>query len=297
MFDGQFRSRRNINLAGSSRHTDRDHLIQQAILERKKREDEKKQQQAATKIQSVFRSYIARKTIKNEFRIKFKSLFSKSVQADTLDHIETLLSQFVTFFDERTDQDDLIKFSHHVNKNKEKINQIVNKKVEYSLIKFLAIHLNLLNKSTLQIPHAVSLRLIEYFTEPSKSSRLINSTTHQQKSIDKITILKLLITKHAYLNHLVKYAIQKIPNTVQNEIQAPLIFSLGHLINGAFLCFSPTNEAFNELIVNKLFVELFAQANCNQIKCIILKIADISNNEQNIDNIICFLNAIAKSFR
>jgi hypothetical protein len=291
MFDGQFRSRKNINLAGSSRHTDRDHLIQQAILERKKREEEKKQQQAATKIQSVFRSYIARKTIKNEFRIKFKSLF-KSTPVDSVDQIETLLSYFVTFFDERIDQDDLIKFSHHVNKNKEKIVERVNKKLEYSLIKFLAIHLNLLNKSSLQIPHAVSLRLIEYFTEPKS-----NHNTNNQQAINKITILKLLITKHAYLNHLVKYAIQKIPNTVQNEIQAPLIFSLGHLIYGAFLCFSPINEAFNELIVNKLFVELFAQANCNQIKCIILKIAEITSNDHSIDNIVCFLNAITKSYR
>lgn len=281
LFDGQFRSRPTVNLAGSSHIRDRDHLIREAFLERKRREDEKKQQLAATKIQSVFRSYTVRKRIKNEIRMRFQSIFSNS-QNDNLNQIETLLGYFVSYFDPRLDQDDLNKFSQFLFKNKEKVIQS-NLKVQYSLVKFLAIHLNILNSTSTQISHSVSLRLIDYFTD---------SNQQEQK-----TILKLLITKYAYLNQLVKYAIQKIPSTVLSETQAPLIFSLGHLINRAFLCFTEESLTFNELIAKKIFTELFAQSNHNQIQCIIRKIAQISNSNNQINNIVYFLKAIENIHR
>jgi hypothetical protein len=276
LFDGQFKSRPNVNLAGSSRNRDKEHLIREAFLERKKREEEKKQHQSALKIQSCFRSYLVRQKIKNEFRLKFKEIFNNNENNE--DHTEQLLSYFVVFFDNRLDQDDLNKFSQFILKNKEKLLQS-NKKVHHTLVKFLAIHLKILNHSQPIISHSVSLRLIDFFTD----SKYCKST------------LKSLIIKYDYLSQLVKYSIKNIPDTVQNENQAPLIYSLGYLIYRVFLCYETnTNETLNGLIVEKIFVDLFSKSNSNQIKCIIQKIAQLINSNQDTNYIFNFLLTLCK---
>lgn len=194
-FDGQYRSRPNINLSGSSRLRDRDNLIREAFLERKKREEEKRQQQAALKIQSVYRSYAVRKQVKNQLRIAFKDLFSNNAQLT--ENIPKLFSYFVTFFDEKQDQEELIRFSRFIMENKDLINQHFSH-VMFSLVKFLSFHLNNLKKPQTNVSHSVSLRLIDFFTDYQFQNR--------QK------VLVLLIIKHHYLSQLVKYAIEKVIN-------------------------------------------------------------------------------------
>lgn len=196
-FAGQFKSRPNINLAGSSNVKSREALINEAIAERKKREFEKKQQMSATKIQSLYRSYIIRKRLRDDYRTQFKELFTAhKTHSDT--EIKALISYFVVFFDVRLDLDILLSFSQFVVKNKEKIVKILIDHVsntEFALCKFLGIHLNLLNPRGVKtdVSHSVSLRLIDYFTDPLTYSSL--KYTESQYEPKLALILKFLINQ------------------------------------------------------------------------------------------------------
>ena len=290
LFDGQFKSKPNINLAGSSRLQSRDNLINQAIAERKKREQERKQQLSATKIQSLFRSYMIRKQLRHEYRLKFEALFSSSQsQTHTDAELKLLLSYFVTFYDPKIDQDVLSKFSQFVVRTKHVFVNILlsscsSNEVEFAMCKYLLIHLLLLNqKSSVpsQVSHSVSLRLIDYFTDPSSYAAL-NYTPEKYEPV-LATLLKFLINQ-GFLSHLVDYGCSKIPRTCTSETQAPLIYSIGHLINRTFLFLhmeqKNKRETSNELLIaNKLCTELFIKCSTHpQVKLIVQKLAQINLN-------------------
>ena len=292
LFDGQFKSKPNINLAGSSRLQSRDNLINQAIAERKKREQERKQQLSATKIQSLFRSYMIRKQLRHEYRLKFAALFSSSqaAQTHTDAELKLLLSYFVTFYDSKIDQDVLSKFSQFVVKTKHVFVNILlssrsSSEVEFAMCKYLLIHLLLLNEKgpvpPAQVSHSVSLRLIDYFTDPSSYASLNYSPEHYEPVL--ATLLKFLINQ-GFLSHLVDYGCNKIPRTCTSETQAPLIYSIGHLINRTFLFLhmeqKNKRESSNELLIaNKLCTELFVKCSTHpQVKLIVHKLAQINFN-------------------
>jgi len=147
LFDGQFKPRPSINLAGSSTTKSREALIAQAIAERRKREADRQQQMSATRIQACFRSYALRKR----------------------------------------DQERLQAFSQHILKHKEDLVHTVllrDSSTRYSLCRLLAIHLRLLHSPTppshkprqqqapSPVAHSLSLRLIDYFTDPGSYSAL-----------------------------------------------------------------------------------------------------------------------------
>lgn len=282
-FAGQFKSRPNINLAGSSNVKSREALINEAINERKKREFEKKQQISATKIQSLYRSYIIRKRLRDDYRAKFQHLFSAQQQhSDT--EIRALISYFVVFFDVRLDLVYLASFSQFVIKNKERIVKILIEDVsntKFSLCKFLGIHLNLLNQKGFktEVSHSVSLRLIDYFTDPLTYSKLKYDESQYEPEL--ALILKFLINQ-GYIKNLIEYGVSKIPKGCRNEIQAPLIYSIGHLINRTFLFFNfglkltENKTDDSELIINKLCSQFFVKCQSDpQVKTILLKMSQI----------------------
>ena len=107
-FDGQFKSKPRINLAGSSRARDRDHLLREAQAERIKRELERKQQQAATRIQAAYRSHLARQRVRQGLRGQFAALMSAagaSTPVAPFDVLPALVRCFVMHFDERLEAD------------------------------------------------------------------------------------------------------------------------------------------------------------------------------------------------
>ena len=199
LFDGQFKSRPKINLSGSSNTKSRDTLINEAIAERRKREKEKNQQISATKIQSLFRSYIIRKRLSDEFRVKFHTLFnSGTTHSDN--EIKTLISYFVSFYSSNKDRDqaDLQRFSQYVIKHKETIINILlrhRSNTEYALCRFLAIHLLLLNPRTVKsdISNSLSLRLIDFFTDPKSYLAAGYSVDQYEPTLS--LILKFLINQ------------------------------------------------------------------------------------------------------
>lgn len=196
LFDGQFKSRPKINLAGSSSTKSRETLINEAIAERRKREAEKKQNVAATKIQSLYRSYTIRQRLHQEYRLKFKQLFDLKNQTYTDTEIKTLLSYFVLFYNPKIDNDLLQAFSQFIVKSKERLIHILlvqTSNTEYALCRFLAIHLLLLNPNSGKqgISQSVSLRLIDYFTNPGSYVSLGYATNQYEPELT--IILKFLI--------------------------------------------------------------------------------------------------------
>jgi hypothetical protein len=295
LFDGQFKSKPNINLAGSSKAKSRDYLINQAIEERKKRETERKQQLSAIKIQSLFRSYMIRKALKETYRNEFKTLFSKSDHHFTDAQIKTLLSYFVIFFDSNLDQEELNRLSQYILKNKENFVRILftsssSCNMNYSLCQFLAIHLAMLNQANKKMPlanplisHSVSLRLIDYFTDPLSFAKLNYAVEQYENELG--IVLRFLINR-GFIKHLVEYACAKVPSNCRSEMQAPLVYSIGHLLNRAFLFFNWKLESRSQselngkcasfLIVNKLCSEFLLKCSTfPQVKLIVYKLAHI----------------------
>lgn len=206
LFDGQFKSRPKINLSGSSQTKSRDLLIQEAIAERLKRENEKRQHVSATTIQSAFRSYKIRQVrfrsfnlesnnsflfkkklknqaLRNDYRRQYEPLFAQASHTDL--ELKALLSYFVGFHTNResSSNQDLQSFSQFVLKNKERFITLLvsmsGSNTEYALCRFLALHLELLNPAKSgqnnpgnNISHSVSLRLIDYFTDPKSYANL-----------------------------------------------------------------------------------------------------------------------------
>ncbi len=199
LFDGQFKSRPKINLAGFSSTKSRDLLIQEAIAERHRREAEKRQHISATKIQSTYRSYKARTTLQSGYRDQFKKLLAQP--SHTLLELKTLLSYFVSFYSSKSNQTDLNQFSQFVVKSKERfvamLMSMAGSNAEYALCRFSGLHLRLLNAKTLDqagaISHSVSLRLIDYFTDP-KSYAGAGYSTEQYETV-LARILKFLINQ------------------------------------------------------------------------------------------------------
>lgn len=298
LFDGQFKSKPKINLAGSSSTKSRDVLIREAIEERKKREAEKKQQYSATKIQALFRSYIIRKRLHDEFRLKYKPMFN-NYQPHTNHEFKTLLSYFVFFYTSRHDQSELSRLSKFIITHKEQLIRILFEKdsnIEYALCKFLAIHLRLLNQKIKhsEISHSVSLRLIDYFTDP-KSYEAVGFSNQQYES--KLALILKFLINQGFIKNLIDYGITKIPKGCTNEAQAPLIYSISHLINRIFESFNSrlkTNDNCtdsNEMLVIKLCSEFFVKCQHeSQVKTIMYKLSQIisetvlskdkTNNEQ-----------------
>jgi hypothetical protein len=201
LFDGQFKSRPSINLAGSSSNRSRETIIAQAILERKKREAERQQQLAVTRIQAFYRSYAVRKGLRHEYRIKFNQLFSSLNLITELDkNLKTLLSYFVIFYEARLDQECLQNFSQFVLKHKECLIKLIisrDSSAQYSLCKLLCIHLNSL-RNPIILKHSLSLRLIDYFTDSDSYSALgyIPGQFEQELAL----ILKFLINNGKFKN-------------------------------------------------------------------------------------------------
>ena len=204
LFDGQFKPRPSINLAGSSTTKSREALIAQAIAERRKREADRQQQMSATRIQACFRSYALRKRLRDEYRLKFTQLFSVDAK-DT----STLISYFVLFYEPRNgqDQERLQAFSQHILKHKENIVHTVllrDSSTRYSLCRLLAIHLRLLHspappahkprqqQAHSPVAHSLSLRLIDYLTDPDSYSALGYPATDFEPEL--ALILKFLIS-------------------------------------------------------------------------------------------------------
>lgn len=106
-----------------------------------------------------------------------------------------------------------------------------------------------------------------------------------------------------YIKNLVDYGIAKIPS---DSTQAPLIYSIGHLLNRAFLFFnfslkkSDNSRANNELIVNKLCTEFFVKCQRdNQVKFLLHKLAQIigeSSGNTHLDNLVEFIQVLRSLF-
>lgn len=102
---------------------------------------------------------------------------------------------------------------------------------------------------------------------------------------------------------MVDYGIAKIPS---DSTQAPLIYSIGHLLNRAFLFFnfglkkSDNSRANNELIVSKLCAEFFVKCQRdNQVKFLLHKLAQIigeSAGNTHLDNLVEFIQVLCSLF-
>lgn len=104
----------------------------------------------------------------------------------------------------------------------------------------------------------------------------------EHKLTDYIFIHNFLIYLQGYIKHLVDYGVSKIPKDCTNENQAPIIYSISHLINRAFLFFNFSLEQTenstenNEFIVAKLCSEFFVKCQSeHQVKTILQKLSQI----------------------
>lgn len=87
LFDGDFRRRPNQNLSGASRSLDRVQLLQQAALQRQSREDGRRREQSSQIIQSFWRGYRCRQSLRVLMRDKFDQFISTRIQTN-YDHLD-----------------------------------------------------------------------------------------------------------------------------------------------------------------------------------------------------------------
>lgn len=116
--------------------------------------------------------------VRNDYRRQYEPLFTKASHTDL--ELKALLSYFVGFHSKHQSSgihQDLQSFSQFLLKNKERFITLLvsmsGSNTEYALCRFLALHLELLNParsgqtdSASAISHSVSLRLIDFFTDP-----------------------------------------------------------------------------------------------------------------------------------
>ncbi|CAF0734601.1 unnamed protein product [Brachionus calyciflorus] len=278
-FEGQYKSKPNISLTGSSKSKTKEELLKEAFLERKKREIEKRQLNSSIKIQSVFRSYLVRKRIKEQYRNEFDSILNnKNFQADSKT-LAFLLNIFVKFFDSKFDKDRLIKLTNLIVKHKDLISKCIfeneNAPVAFTLSKFLSIQLKCLNYPETGINQSSILRLIEYFTD---SSTQLNKPNQNCSYI----IFSNLI-KNNYINELVNFSISKIPSSSKYVTSIPIAESIAQLFFRCFLYLKPLNDSIdehNQQIVINLNEQLLEKSNIPQIKCVLLAMGKIISQSE-----------------
>lgn len=96
-FEGNSKSRPEVNLSGASSKITRDILLQKTYEERRKRQEQRLKLQSALLLQSHIRSFIVRKRKKQEERHLFDSL-----RNDT--PINELLSKLLFFYNPKEDK-------------------------------------------------------------------------------------------------------------------------------------------------------------------------------------------------
>ncbi|KAI9199312.1 uncharacterized protein BJ171DRAFT_216009 [Polychytrium aggregatum] len=107
-FEGDFKSRRNINLGGHNTRQDKSALLRKAQLEREQREAERLRQKSASLIQAVWRSYCVRARAKNAERAIWDRIAGVSNPCD--ESVLQLGKRLLFFFDSATDAQRLLLF-------------------------------------------------------------------------------------------------------------------------------------------------------------------------------------------
>ncbi|KAK9869663.1 hypothetical protein WA026_003411 [Henosepilachna vigintioctopunctata] len=95
-FDGNYKSKPEQNLSGSSKKLSRDNLLQKTHEERRKRQENRLKLENAEVLQSHVRSYLVRKHIKNCQRVEFDN------GQNTLS-LQEMLSKLLFFYDDEQD--------------------------------------------------------------------------------------------------------------------------------------------------------------------------------------------------
>ncbi|KAJ3352922.1 hypothetical protein GGF32_003257 [Allomyces javanicus] len=101
-FDGQFRSKRTINLGGrSTAHAPKDRaaILRQAHEERRLREENRRRQDGATKIQSVYRNHRLRTEWRARQRTNWDFAWSSGISGATGEEWVEMMRMLVFFFD------------------------------------------------------------------------------------------------------------------------------------------------------------------------------------------------------
>ncbi len=113
-----------------------------------------------------------------------------------------------------------------------------------------------------------------------------------------------MILNAGFISSLIEYGIEKIPRNCQNEHQAPLIYSIGHLMQRIFLFFKLGLTENNGMVVGRLCSEFFKKCQSEpQAKTIMKKLSHVlaaevarehqqTNTSNQLSNLVAFIDAL-----
>lgn len=169
LFEGDFRRRPNQNLSGASRSLDRVQLLQQAALQRQNREDIRRKELSSVKIQSSWRGYQCRKSLRSIMIEKFDRLvvLQHGSICDQLD-IETfgkIIQEFILLYHSKLDKNRLTALIQVMMAQKQKIKAFKDASHDwlFRIIKLLIINIKYLD-SECGSADSPYVRFLECFT-------------------------------------------------------------------------------------------------------------------------------------
>ncbi|CAG5130999.1 unnamed protein product [Candidula unifasciata] len=274
-FNGEFRQRPVQSLRGASRNEKKESLIQRAQEERRKREENRLQIASATKIQSVFRGYKARKalwaTVRAEFDGRFQSKGSQSVvDAATL---QWCVPKLCLFFREDLDSQRLISLCQCVIKQKDDyLNSLQPKSIYLQMSSLLSVVVRYLNSiADSNAPIAIPMRMLEIFLSPSTYS-----SVHPGQGMDTHKLLSRLLrslVNAGYFRCLRKLLSSRVPPSLEESAVPPTpvaesIFDL--IMSPVSFAVSMSDKLFRQDILRKVTSSFLCEQYSEQIALFLL---------------------------
>lgn len=223
LFEGDFRRRPNQNLSGASRSLARSELLQQAAQQRQNREDIRKREQSSLKIQSLWRGYLCRNSLRIKMRTTFDDIIgnirsrerSKKLSENELD---MLTREFILYFHSKTDQHRFDALIDLILKNQDTVIRWKEKEPQawlHKIIKLLTMNLKPLEEKC-STSGCIYLNFLESFT---RSRKLLDES-------QSLVVWETLIKHRVYtiLRHLVDSNNEKARNgNTDNDLGRILI--------------------------------------------------------------------------
>ncbi|KAI1289304.1 Ubiquitin-protein ligase E3C [Halotydeus destructor] len=283
-FEGKFRRTPNVDLGGASRKVPRDELIQRAAIERKQREDFRKQTLSATTIQSVFRSYSSRTSLRNVLRSQFDVMIKKTGDNVSASDLDTLYKWLLLFQLEKGDSTRLVKFGQILLKNKNLVCEGMTtnrQKWLYRIQRFILLNVKYMASilaSEQSQSMAIPLRLIEDFTSLDIYKDL-DSNTGAETILSSIWSFEVY---HGYFDSMRRLFDSKIPEPYEETTRAPTPLA-NSLLD---LTLRPLKQQYKKdstrkVVVQQFFKQLVRGPLSPQIKNFLIPVL-ISNTPENL---------------